>query len=175
MSSQPVCPNLDHLILTIRNHRVLLDADLARLYGVTTKRLNEQVRRNIDRFPQEFMFTLTQEEATELLRSRSQNATLKRGQNIKYLPRVFTEHGALMAANVLNSPQAVMMSVAVVKAFIKLRHLALSIEEVARKVESLERGFKQHGRQFDVVFKAIRQLMTPPPVTPRKKIGFNAD
>jgi hypothetical protein len=172
MSKTLVSHDLNQIILTIRGHKVILDSDLAKLYGVPTKRLNEQVKRNTERFPEEFMFTLTQEEAAELLCSRSQNATLKRGQNIKYLPRVFTEHGALMAANVLNSPQAITMSVAIVKAFIKLRRLALSIEEVARKVESLERGFKKHGQHFDTVFKAIRQLMAPPPEPPRKKMGF---
>ncbi len=162
------------LIFNIRGHKVILDADLARLYGVPTRRLNEQVKRNADRFPEEFVFQLTSEEAEALLLSRSQNAILKRGQNIKYLPRVFTEHGALMAANVLNSPQAVTMSVAIVKAFVKLRQMALSIDELSRKVATLERGFKHHGKQFDAVFDAIRQLLAPPD-PPRKRIGFHAD
>jgi hypothetical protein len=162
------------LIFNVRSQKVILDTDLARLYGVPTKRLNEQVKRNAKRFPEEFMFQLSQEEAEALLLSRSQNATLKRGQNIKYLPRVFTEHGALMAANVLNSPQAVTMSVTIVKAFVKLRRMVLSIEELSHKVAALERGFSKHGEQFDVVFDAIRQLLAPPD-PPRKRIGFHAD
>lgn len=163
--------NITPLILTIRGHRVILDADLAALYQVPTKRLNEQVKRNAERFPDEFMFQLTKAEAEELWASRSQFATLKRGQNIKYLPRVFTEHGALMAANVLNSPRAVAMSVAIVKAFVRLRQMVLSVDELARKVDSLE---KKYDTQFKAVFDAFRQLMTPPD-PPRRKIGFKTD
>ena len=172
--SLEVSPEVGTFIFTIRGQKVILDSDLARLYGVPTKRLNEQIKRNAERFPEEFMFQLSQEEAAALLLSRSQIATLKRGQNIKYLPRVFTEHGALMAANVLSSPQAVTMSIAIVKAFVKLRRMALSIEELSRKVSSLERGFRQHGEQFDAVFQAIRQLMVPPD-PPRKRIGFHSE
>jgi len=162
------------LIFLIRGQRVIVDSDLARLYGVPTKRLNEQIKRNAERFPEEFMFQLSRQEAEALLLSRSQNATLKRGYNIKYLPRVFTEHGALMAANILNSPQAVTMSVAIVKAFVKLRRMALSVEQLSRKVASLERGFRQHGEHFDEVFDAIRQLMNPPAPS-RKRIGFHSE
>ena len=173
--SSPASRDLSHFILTVRGHRVLLDSDLAALYGVTTKALNQAVKRNAERFPEEFMFELTREEAEEIRRSRSQFVTLKRGQNIKYLPHAFTEHGALMAANVLNSPQAVTMSVALIKTFVKLRRFALSVDELGRKVEVLEKGFRQHGQQFDAVFKAIRQLMTPPPEPPKRKIGFHPD
>ena len=95
---------------------------------------------------------------------------MKRGQNIKYLPRVFTEHGVLMAANVLNSPRAVAMSVAIVKAFVRLRQMALSVEELSRKVTTLE---KKYDSQFKVVFDALRQLMAPPPEPPKRRIGFN--
>src|SRR5205823_5241826 len=116
---EPVEP----LIQIVRGERVILDADIARIYGVPTKRLNEQVRRNLEKFPSDFMFQLKGREANQMLRSRSQFATLKRGQNIKYLPYVFTEHGAIMAATVLNSPQAVQMSVFVVRAFVKMRGL----------------------------------------------------
>ena len=133
MSSKPQTIATDSLALQkiapliheIRGERVMLDSDLARIYGVTTKRLNEQVKRNVDRFPDDFAFQLIKEEAAGSNRSqfatsssRSQFATLKRGQNIKYLPHVFTEHGAIMAANVLNSKQAVEMSVFVVRAFV---------------------------------------------------------
>jgi hypothetical protein len=164
--------NITPLILTVRGHRVLLDADLATLYGVPTKRLNEQVKRNIERFPEEFMFQLTKAEAEVVRLSRSQIATLKRGQNIKYLPRVFTEHGVLMAANVLNSPRAVAMSVAIVKAFVRLRQMVLSVEELSRKVTTLER---KYDGQFKIVFDALRQLMAPPPEPPKKRIGFHAN
>ena len=164
--------NITPLILTVRGHRVLLDADLATLYGVPTKRLNEQVKRNIERFPEEFMFQLTKAEAEVVRLSRSQIATLKRGQNIKYLPRVFTEHGVLMAANVLNSPRAVAMSVAIVKAFVRLRQMVLSVEELSRKVTTLER---KYDGQFKIVFDALPQLMAPPPEPPKKRIGFHAN
>jgi phage regulator Rha-like protein len=160
---------VEQAILLIRGEKVMLDKDLANLYGVTTKRLNEQVKRNRERFPGDFMFQLTREEAESLRRSRSQIATLKRGQNIKYLPYAFTEHGAIMAANVLNSERAVQASVAVVRAFIRLRQILASNAELARKLEDLER---KYDHQFKVVFDAIRQLMTPPE-SKRKQIGFH--
>jgi hypothetical protein len=112
----PATP-LERRILLVRNHKVMLDRDLAEVYGVTTKRMNEQVRRNRERFPADFMFQLTPKEVLSLARSWSQNATLKRGQNIKYLPCAFTEHGAVMLASVLNSPVAVRASIHVVRAF----------------------------------------------------------
>jgi hypothetical protein len=159
--------NIAPLILTVRGHRVILDADLAALYQVPTKRLNEQVKRNADRFPEEFSFQLTREEAESV---RSQNATLQKLSHFRYLPRVFSEHGALMAANVLNSPRAVSMSVAIVKAFVRLRQMALSVDELSRKVHSLER---KYDGQFKTVFDALRQLLTPPPTPPKKPIGFH--
>jgi len=156
------------VIRRVRGHAVILDSDLAALYGVTTKRLNQQVTRNQDRFPEDFCFQLTEQEWQSL---RLQNATLKRGQHRKYMPHVFTEHGAIMAATVLNSPQAVQMSVAVVRAFVRLRRMALSVEGLARKVLELE---SKYDKQFKVVFDAVRQLMNPPE-PPRKRIGFNAE
>jgi len=158
--------NITPLILTVRGQRVILDADLAALYQVPTKRLNEQVKRNIERFPEEFSFQLTREEAESL---RSQNATLQQLSHFRYLPRVFSEHGALMAANVLNSPRAVSMSVAIVKAFVRLRQMALSVEALAGKLNSLE---KKYDGQFKIVFDALRQLMTPPD-KPKPQIGFH--
>jgi hypothetical protein len=160
---------IEKAIYLIRSQRVILDRDLAALYGVTPKRLNEQVKRNHHRFPGDFMFQLTIDEATEVIASRSQIATLKRGQNIKYAPYAFTEHGALMAANVLNSPVAVEASVAVIRAFIRLRQMLASHVELARKLATLE---KKYDTQFKVVFDAIRQLMEPPPVK-RRSIGFH--
>lgn len=169
--SLDLTPTAENIIRTIRNQRVILDADLAALYEVPTKRFNEAVKRNAERFPQEFMFQLTKEEAAAL---RSQIATSNptRGGR-RYLPYAFTEHGALMAATILNSPQAITMSVAIVQAFVKLRALAFSIGELSQKVAALERGFLQHGEQFEVVFDAIRQLLEPPEV-PTKEIGFHS-
>ena len=167
MSTQPVRLTPHDAIVRLRGQAIILDSDLAALYGVTVKRLNEQVRRNIKRFPEDFCFQLTLAEAQ---RSRSQFATLKRGQNIKYLPYAFTEHGAIMAANVLRSERAEEMSVAVVRAFVKLRRMALSVEGLARKVASLE---NKYDASFRAVFEAIRDLMEPPQ-PPRKRIGFEA-
>ncbi len=157
---------IEDKILLIRGHKVILDRDLAKLYGVETKRLLEQVRRNMKRFPSDFMFQLTTQ---ELINLRSQIATSSWG-GTRYLPHVFTEHGALMAANVLNSKRAVDVSVQVIRAFVKLRELAITHRDLSRKLQDLE---AKYDKQFDVVFKAIRQLMAPPPVPPKRKIGFH--
>jgi len=144
------------------SQRVLLDSDLAALYGVAVKRLNEQVRRNVRRFPADFAFQLTVEEAAS---SRSQIATLnvRRGQNLKYRPWAFTEHGAIMAATVLNSPRAVEMTVYVVRAFVHLRRQLASHAQLARELEALKRSVAtldaDTERQFDQVYEAILGLM----------------
>ena len=168
MSTQPARLTPHDAIVRLRGQAIILDSDLATLYGVTVKRLNEQVRRNIKRFPADFCFQLT---LTEAQRSRSHIATLKRGQNIKYLPYAFTEHGAIMAANVLRSERAEETSVAVVRAFVKLRRMALSVEGLARKVASLE---NKYDASFRAVFEAIRDLMEPQQ-SPRKRIGFDPE
>jgi len=162
---------IEPLILDIRGQKVLLDKDLATLYGVTTKRLNEQVRRNRERFPEDFLLQLTKEEADAL---RSQNATLKpgRGQHRKYAPYAFTEHGAIMAATILNSPRAVEVSVFVVRAFVKLRHLALSHKALAAKLDELERKVSGHDDAIRQLVVAMRQLMAPPPEQPKGRFGF---
>ena len=152
-------------IVRLRGQSVILDSDLATLYGVTVKRLNEQVRRNVDRFPEHFMFRLTESEWTLL---RSQNATSNSRGGRRYMPYAFTEHGSIMAATVLNSLQAIQMSITLVTAFVKLRRMALSVESLARKVAALE---AKYDASFSVVFDAIRDLMQPP-VPPRKRIGF---
>lgn len=170
-------------ILTTRGQKVLLDSDLAELYGVETKRLNEQVRRNGTRFPDDFMFQLSDEEYTAL---RSQFATLKtgRGQHRKYMPYAFTEHGAIMAAMVLNSPRAVEVSVFVVRAFVQLRQLAVTHQDLAKRLDALEEkteamtfqqdNFAHNTRvQLKQVFEAIRQL-TMPADQPKRPIGFTA-
>ena len=152
----------------MRGHAAKLDSDLAALYGVPVKRLNEQVRRNNERFPEHFMFRLTKAERERL---RSQIATSKGRGGRRYLPYAFTEHGAIMAANVLNSSQAIRMSIAVVTAFVNLRRMALSVEALARKVNALE---GKYDKQFKVVFEAVRRLMAPPE-HPRRPIGFSAN
>ena len=155
----------------------VIDTELAVLYGVTTKRFNEQVRRNRERFPEDFMFQLTPEELTSL---RSQFATLKggRGRHRKYLPYVFTEHGAIMAATILNSPRAVEMSVYVVRAFVHLRELLSSNRELARRFAQLETRLDKKITEHDVaiaaILSAIRELMHPPPPEQRP-IGFTAN
>jgi len=161
------------LIFTIRNQKVIIDRDLAEIYGVETRRLNEQVKRNPDRFPEDFMFQLTKEEAVFWARSRSQIAILKRGKNVKYLPYAFTEHGAIMAANVLNSLQAVKMSVFVVRAFVKLRETLATHKELAHKLAELERKLQNHDESIRSLVVAVRQLMSPSgPQPPKRRIGF---
>jgi phage regulator Rha-like protein len=164
-------------ILLLRGHKVLLDAELAALYGVTTKRFNEQVRRNRERFPADFMFKPTAAEHAAL---RSQIATLNRGrgQHRKYLPYAFTEHGAIMAATILNSPRAIEMSVYVVRAFVKLRELLTSNKALSQKFDELETRLEKklttHDEAIAAILSAIRQLMSTP-VPKRRGIGFTAD
>ncbi len=157
-----LAPGITQQIRVVRGRRVLLDSDLAALYGVTTKRLNEQVRRNLGRFPEDFVFSLNNQDITSL---RSHFATLKsgRGEHRKYSPLAFTEHGAIMAATILNSPRAVEMSVYVVRAFVELRQMLASNAELARKLETLERSVAtldaDTRKQFDQVYEAILGLM----------------
>jgi len=156
---------IEQSILFIRGEKVMLDADLAVLYGVPTKRLNEQVRRNKDRFPEDFMFQLTKKEKAEVVANCDH---LKMLRFSPYLPYAFTEHGAIMLATVLNSPVAVKASIQVVRAFVRLRQLLASNAELARKIDAME---KKYDAQFKVVFDAIRQLMTPPEKH-KREIGF---
>lgn len=156
---------IESRIFLMRGQRVMLDADLAELYEVETRRLNEQVRRNSDRFPEDFMFQLTDEEFANL---KSQFATSSWGGRRK-LPFVFTEHGAIMAASVLNSPRAVEASVQVVRAFVRLRQMLASNAELSRKLVALE---KKYDIKFRAVFEAIRELMTPSDPKKKRPIGF---
>jgi hypothetical protein len=158
-------------ILVLRGQRVILAADLAKIYGVETRALNQAVKRNQDRFPRDFAFRLTREEARVIADSRSQSVILKRGENIKYLPQVFTEHGAIMAANVLNSRHAVRMSVYVVRAFIRLRPTVGFSKDIMLKLDELERTVTGHDSNIKTLFAAVRQLMAPPEAN-KKKIGF---
>ncbi len=152
----------------------MLDRDLAQLYGVLTKYLTRQVRRNIERFPDDFMFQLSKEEAHH---SRSQIGTLKRGQNIKYLPCAFTEHGILMLSSVLNSPRAIKVNIQIMRAFVKLRELMTTHHDLAKKINDLQRQYKDHDQKIIMIFEAIRQIMITPESEPpeKKKIGFHTD
>ncbi|OAI42082.1 hypothetical protein AYO41_04775 [Verrucomicrobia bacterium SCGC AG-212-E04] len=162
---------LESVILAVRGQRVIVDSDLAALYGVQTKRLNEQVKRNAERFPADFAFQLTSLEWEHL---RSQIATLKsgRGQHRKYLPFAFTEHGALMAANVLNSPDAVHMSVHVVRAFIKQRELLWAHADVLRKLAQMDAELLEHDDALRVIWHELQALLNPQPDPPKPQIGF---
>ncbi len=156
---------IENRILFLRGQKIILDHDLARLYGVKTFRLNEQVKRNLRRFPADFMFPLTKEEKEEVI------ANCDHLKNLKYspvVPHAFTEHGAVMAATILNTEVAINVSVQVVRAFLRLRQILSTHKDLAQKLEALE---KKYDSQFRVVFDAIRQLMTPPP-GPAKRIGF---
>lgn len=155
----------------IRGQRVVLDADLAAFYGETTKRFNQQVRRNLARFPADFMFQLDESELTAL---RLQFATLKtgRGQHSKYLPLVFTEHGAIMAATLLNSPRATAISVHVVRAFVELRAMLASNQALAQKVNTLERKVSTHERNIAELADSMAQLLHTPAEPAKRPIGF---
>ena len=172
----------------VRGRKVILDRDLAELYGVSTKALNQAVKRNIQRFPDEFVIRVAKEEA-DALRSqsvtliepdpnRSQIVTLneavpdsRRGKHLKYLPYAFTGHGALMAANVLRSPRAIQMSVVIVQTFVRLSRVAVSMDALARRVEELGRATSENSEQIKKIVAAIRELMTPPE-PPRRQIGL---
>ncbi len=174
MPDQHVVPleRVERSILILRGHRVILDSDLAALYGVETRRLNEQVKRNEARFPEDFAFQLTPEEFDHL---KSQVATSSRqwGGRRK-LPFAFTEHGALMAASVLNSPKAVEMSILVVRAFVRLRQILASNRQLAAKLNELERRIAAHDKNIVALFQAVRSLMAVPE-KPKRRIGFSRE
>jgi hypothetical protein len=160
-------------ILMLRGQRVILDAELAALYGVATKVLNQAVKRNAERFPEDFMFRLTRTETEALNRSQIVTGSQKH-RDPRFPPFAFTEHGAIMAATVLNSPRAVEMSVYVVRAFVQLRELLASNTALARKLNELEGKLKNHDEAITAILSAIRELMNPPPPK-RRPIGFTAD
>src|SRR2546426_7125690 len=162
--------NVEGAIYLIRGQRVMLDSDLAAIYGVTTKRLNEQLRRNRKRFPQDFAFQLTTEEFRNL---RPQFATSKGRGGRRYFPWVFTEHGAIMLASVLNSDIAVQASVRVVRAFVRLREMVAANAQLAAKLEELERRLDSHDEAIVDLFAALKRLLEPEP-KPKREIGFHA-
>jgi hypothetical protein len=161
-------------ILLVRGSRVILDSDLASLYEVETKNLNLQVKRNMRRFPEDFMFQLTKREALRL-----QNATSKRGGR-RYLPYVFTEQGVAMLSSVLNSERAIDVNITIMRAFVRMRDILLTNKDLAVKIEALELKYKNHDMKLSeydahigAIFEAIKQLMTPPAVPEKPKIGFH--
>jgi hypothetical protein len=156
-------------ILTIRDQKVMLDTDLADLYGVTTKRLNEQVKRNRERFPEDFMFRLTVDEKAEVVAKCDH---LRRLRFSPTLPFAFTEHGALMLSNVLNSSAAVEVSIQIVRVFIRLREAIRSHKDLRRRLAALEQKYDAQDLQIQEIFSAIRALMEPPPGVARRRIGF---
>ena len=193
MSNTSLIPaeRIERRILLLRGQKVMLDFHLAELYEVETRSLNQAVKRNIERFPEDFMFQLSEEETQELLRSqivilnaesggissenpgslRSQRVTLKRGEHLKYSPYAFTEQGVAMLSGVLRSPRAVAVNIAVIRTFVKLRQMLSENTELARRLDALERKF---DKQFKVVFDTIRELMKPiTPAEARREIGFH--
>jgi len=162
---------VEERIFLIRDHKVMIDRDLAQLYGVETKYLNRQVRRNINRFPDEFMFQLTIEEKNELVTNWHRFESLKHSSN---LPFCFTEHGVAMLASVLNSERAVKMSIHIVKTFVKLRKVISTHKELAAQLEKLENIVEQHDSSIKAIFEAIQQMLAPPEKS-RRKIGYKTN
>lgn len=164
---------LERRIHLIRGKRVMLDSDLAEVYGVPTKRLNQQVRRNLGRFPDDFMFRLTRKEADSTACSRSPNAALKRGENIKHLPHAFTEHGAVMLASVLNTPVAVKASVRVVRAFLWMRQALAAQDDLRRRVDHHDELLIAHDADLRRLAGALKAFSGRP--KPPRRIGFAPD
>lgn len=160
---------IENRILLIRGEKVIVDADMAAFYGVPTKRLNEQVKRNKDRFPDDFMFQLSAEEKSEVVANCGHLSKLKYSS---FLPYAFTEHGAIMAANVLNSPRAIEVSVYIVRAFVKLRQMIAENKELSRKIVQIERHLADHDEQIIELVKAIKQFLKPDPLPKKRRIGY---
>jgi phage regulator Rha-like protein len=172
MSEALSTDNILPLIQTIRGQRVILAADLAKLYGVQTKQLNQQIKRNRQRFPTDFVFQLTAREVDELKALRSQIVTLKQGQHRKYLPYAFSEHGAIMAANVLNSRQAVAMSVYIVRAFDQPRELLATNGAILKRLAEIDKTLLLHDKALRDIYQKLLPLLQPPPEEPKPRIGY---
>lgn len=158
-------------IFLIRDRRVMIDVDLAELYQVTPKRLREQIRRNVSRFPDDFMFELTKSEVSELLEGAANCGTLEKLRYSNTLPRAFTEYGAIMLANILNSERAISASIEVVRTFVKIKELAFSNKELFARIEKLEHGQLNHEQKFKAMIELIKQIPKPQ-ITTKKKIGI---
>jgi hypothetical protein len=174
LNSKPVVAvgKIEQSILLIRGEKVIVDADLAEFYGVPTKRLNEQVKRNISRFPDDFMFQLTQDEKAEVVANCDHLNKLKYA---KSLPYAFSEHGAIMAASVLNSDRAIAVSLFVVRVFVKLRRTIAENKELSKKIDQIERRIAKHDDQILALVQAIKQLLKPEPAPKKRPIGFRSD
>src|SRR5262245_29377627 len=163
---------IERAILTIRGHNVILDSEMAAMYDVPTRILNQAVRRNLTRFPPDFMFQLTAKE-TASLRSQIVISNAGRGGR-RYRPLAFTEQGVAMLSSVLNSDRAVEVNIAIMRAFVRLREILSTHKDLAAKLEKMEKKLGEHDQHFQVVFEAIRQLMSPPPgATKKRRIGFH--
>jgi hypothetical protein len=160
-------------ICSLRDQRVILDTDLASLYGVPTKALNQAVRRNREKFPEDLLFQLTWEEAALLPSLRSQFVTLKQGRHLKYRPFAFTEHGALMAATVLNSPRAVAMSLYIIRAFIKMREDLAANAAILKRLAEIDKTLLLHDSALREIYQQLRPLLEPPPTPPKPEMGFH--
>ncbi|MGO1596983.1 MAG: ORF6N domain-containing protein [Sphingobacterium sp.] len=160
-------------IYYIRDQKVMLDSDLAELYGVETKQLKRQVRRNLDRFPEDFMFELTSDEYRY---SRSQNGTLKQGGNIKYAPMVFTEQGVAMLSSVLNSSRAIQVNIQIIRVFTHIRQVLADNTEIRLEVEKIKNKLDNQDKNMEIVFKYLDELLErqEKPNPPRKRIGFES-
>jgi len=160
---------IENKILSLRGKRVMLDKDLAKLYGVETKYLKRQVRRNLDRFPSDFMLKLSKQEFKNWRRQFvTSNSTDKMG--LRYSPYAFTEPGVAMLSSVLNSNRAIHVNIQIIRTFIKLRQLLLAHADLKRKIEAMEKKYDKH---FRIVFEAVRKLLEPPPEKPKRRIGFH--
>ena len=164
--------SIETLILTIRGHKVIIDADLAALYGVPTKALNQAIKRNADRFPDDFIIRLTKEEKLEVVTKCDHLARLRFA---KTLPSAFTEHGAIMAATVLNSPQAVSMSVYIVRAFIRMREQIAANTAILKRLAEIDRTLLKHDTVLRDIYHKLLPLLQPPPEPQRRRIGFITD
>jgi len=170
-----VAPDMGPLIYSLRDQRVILDNDLARIYQVPTKVLNQAVKRNRGKFPKDFVFEVSPGEAEDLRRLRSQSVTLKpgRGQHRKYLPYAFTEHGALMAATVLNSPRAVAMSIYIIRAFVRMRSDLAANAAILKRLAEIDKTLLLHDGALRDIYQKLRPMLEPPPLPPKPEIGFH--
>ena len=162
---------IESLILNVRGQKVILDTDLAELYGVTTKVFNQAMKRNADRFPEDFMFQLEAQEFA-LLRSQIVTSNVGRGGR-RYAPYAFTEHGAIMAATVLNSPEAVAMSVFVVRAFMQMRERLIANAAILKRLAEIDKTLLEHDSALNIIWTKLQPLLAPPPDPPRPEIGFH--
>ena len=162
--------SIEPLILNLRDQKVILDADLAELYGVETKALNQAVKRNAARFPEDFMFRLTEIEKTEVVTNCDHLERLKFSPQ---LPAAFTEHGAMMAAMVLNSPEAAAMSVFVVRAFVRMREQLVANAAILKRLAEIAKTLLEHDQVLSAIWEQLQPLLAPPPDPPKRRLGFN--